>query len=181
MGTAGNRRVVSYDGRKVNGFGGNIPASTFEKCGGTIPPGPKFINDHVEKELANYKVEVEQKFKASHANNNYVFLRTAPNTTIERPFHIKDSTAEARGEIIRQEEQSASPQSRLIQPKKISRTKEVANLKTLPRDEFIKQPIGDDSVLLESFNQNSPRFEVMFKDAPQGAKMGPKMNMHIPP
>jgi hypothetical protein len=78
-GTAGNRRVVSYDGRKAStSVPGNIPASTFEKCGGTVPAGPKFINEHVEKELASYKVEVEQKFKASHANNTYVFLRRQP-------------------------------------------------------------------------------------------------------
>lgn len=53
----------------------NVPASTFEKCGGIVPAGPKFVNDLVEKELANYKLEVEQKFKASTMNNNYAFPR----------------------------------------------------------------------------------------------------------
>ena len=68
---ANNRRVLSYDGRKANG---HFPASTFEKCGGSVSAsGPKFLNELVEKELANYKVEVEQKFKASHVNQTFVF------------------------------------------------------------------------------------------------------------
>jgi len=50
-----------------------VPTSTFEKCGGTIPPGPKFVNELVEKELANYKAEVEIKYKASAMNAEYVF------------------------------------------------------------------------------------------------------------
>lgn len=45
--------------KKINN---NIPASTYEKCGGTIPDGPKFINQFVENELASYKKEVEEKF-----------------------------------------------------------------------------------------------------------------------
>lgn len=69
-----SRRVLSYDGRRVSTTG-NIPASTYEKCGGTVPCGPKFVNELVEKELANYKLEVEAKFKQSHMNNNYVFER----------------------------------------------------------------------------------------------------------
>ncbi|MFM7857564.1 MAG: hypothetical protein ACKO96_37985 [Flammeovirgaceae bacterium] len=52
-----------------------MPASTFEKCGGTVPSGPKFVNELVEKELSNYKQEVEAKFKTSLMNNNYMFLR----------------------------------------------------------------------------------------------------------
>ena len=67
-----NRRVLSYDSRTSTG---NVPASTFEKCGGTIPSGPKFVNELVEKELANYKAEVETKYKASVMNAEYVFLR----------------------------------------------------------------------------------------------------------
>lgn len=66
-----NRRVLSYDSRSNQ----NVPASTFEKCGGTVPSGPKFVNELVEKELSNYKQEVEVKFKTSIMNNNYVFLR----------------------------------------------------------------------------------------------------------
>ncbi len=65
-----SRRVLSFDGRTQN-----IPASTFEKCGGTVPPGPKFVNEIVEKELANYKAEVENKFKASIINTEYIFPR----------------------------------------------------------------------------------------------------------
>ena len=65
-----NKRVLSYDSR-VQSEIKNIPASTFEKCGGTIPAGPKFINEMVEKELANYKVELETKFKKSQMNNTY--------------------------------------------------------------------------------------------------------------
>lgn len=48
-----------------------MPASTFEKCGGAIPKGPKFVNDLVEKELEIYKKEVEEKFKNSYMNNTY--------------------------------------------------------------------------------------------------------------
>jgi len=68
-----NRRVLSYDNRTAST---NVPASTFEKCGGTIPSGPKFVNELVEKELANYKAEVETKYKASVMNSEYVFERT---------------------------------------------------------------------------------------------------------
>ncbi len=66
-----NRRVLSYDSRVANGGPLNVPASTFEKCGGTVPAGPKFINEIVEKELANYKAEVESKFRASDINSVY--------------------------------------------------------------------------------------------------------------
>ena len=62
------RRVLSYDGRS-GAPSINVPASTYEKCGGTVPAGPKFVNELVEKELSNYKVEVEQKFKCSLMNN----------------------------------------------------------------------------------------------------------------
>jgi hypothetical protein len=65
-----NKRVLSYDSRTQNN-NKNIPASTFEKCGGTIPAGPKFVNEVVEKELSNYKLELEAKFKSSNMNNNY--------------------------------------------------------------------------------------------------------------
>lgn len=64
---------MTFDGRKSGS--GNIPASTTEKCGGSIPSGPKFVNELVEKELSNYKIEVESKFKSSYMNNNYVFPR----------------------------------------------------------------------------------------------------------
>jgi uncharacterized protein YpmS len=64
------RRVLSYDSRSSPS---NVPASTFEKCGGTIPSGPKFVNELVEKELSNYKAEVEIKYKASIMNTEYVF------------------------------------------------------------------------------------------------------------
>ena len=67
-----NRRVLSYDGRSTSN---NVAASTYEKCGGTVPGGPKFVNELVEKELANYKVEVELKFKSSTMNNTYEFSR----------------------------------------------------------------------------------------------------------
>lgn len=66
---ANNRRVLSYDSRTGNSL--NVPASTFEKCGGTIPAGPKFVNEVVEKELANYKAEVESKYRASQMNSEY--------------------------------------------------------------------------------------------------------------
>jgi Spy/CpxP family protein refolding chaperone len=36
-----HRRVLSSDGRTANN---NIAASTFEKCGGQIPVGPKYMN-----------------------------------------------------------------------------------------------------------------------------------------
>lgn len=96
---AGNRRVLSYDSRTGNG---NVPASTFEKCGGTIPSGPKFVNELVERELANYKAEVEIKFKDSVMNAEYVFLRTKvavaskvteapPSLKIAKPnFYLND-------------------------------------------------------------------------------------------
>jgi len=73
-----NRRVLSYDNRTAAASSSikNVPASTFEKCGGTIPSGPKFVNELVEKELANYKAEVEIKHKASVMNSEYVFERT---------------------------------------------------------------------------------------------------------
>ncbi len=45
-----NKRVLSYDSRLQSEIK-NIPASTFEKCGGTVPAGPKFVNEMVEKEL----------------------------------------------------------------------------------------------------------------------------------
>ncbi len=69
-----NKRVLSYDSR-TQSTNKNIPASTFEKCGGTIPAGPKFVNEAVEKELSNYKLELEAKFKSSTMNNNYEFPR----------------------------------------------------------------------------------------------------------
>ena len=40
-----------------------------------MPSGPKFVNELVERELANYKAEVEIKYKASVMNAEYVFLR----------------------------------------------------------------------------------------------------------
>ena len=39
--------------------------------GGTIPSGPKFVNEEVEKELESYIKEVEEKFKKSYMNNTY--------------------------------------------------------------------------------------------------------------
>ena len=69
-----NKRVLSYDCR-TQSTNKNIPASTFEKCGGSIPAGPKFVNEVVEKELSNYKLELEAKFKSSPMNNNYEFPR----------------------------------------------------------------------------------------------------------
>ena len=69
-----NKRVLSYDSR-THATNKNIPASTFEKCGGLVPAGPKFINEVVEKELSNYKLELEAKFKSSTMNNNYEFTR----------------------------------------------------------------------------------------------------------
>lgn len=80
-----NRRVLSYDGRKYPPATSNIPASTFEKCGGQVPSGPKFINDLVEKELSNYKVEVEGKFKISVMNSTYTFPRKTKALHKERP------------------------------------------------------------------------------------------------
>lgn len=79
-----NRRVLSYDGRKHPPSTSNIPASTFEKCGGTVPSGPKFVNDLVEKELSNYKVEVEAKFKVSVMNSTYAFPRKTKPLQKER-------------------------------------------------------------------------------------------------
>ena len=76
-----NRRVLSYDGRKHPPATSNIPASTFEKCGGIVPSGPKFINDLVEKELSNYKLEVETKFKGSLMNSTYAFPKKS------KPLH----------------------------------------------------------------------------------------------
>lgn len=62
----------------------NEPASTFEKCGGTIAKGPRFINHLVEEELAMYKKEVEEKFLTSVMNNSYVFHRKA--SPISKPL-----------------------------------------------------------------------------------------------
>lgn len=86
-----HRRVLSQDGRTVNN---NVAASTYEKCGGTIPIGPKYVNDLVEKELESYKKEVEEKFKISYMNNSYKFPRkvlkqqtyskTGPDRSVER-------------------------------------------------------------------------------------------------
>lgn len=87
-----NRRVLSYDGRK-HPQSSNIPASTFEKCGGTVPSGPKFVNDLVEKELANYKIEVEQKFKVSQMNSTYVFARKIKNESRESTSNNRPSVA----------------------------------------------------------------------------------------
>mmetsp|Transcript_12189 Transcript_12189/g.8876 ORF Transcript_12189/g.8876 Transcript_12189/m.8876 type:complete len:100 (-) Transcript_12189:36-335(-) len=67
-----HRRVLSSDGRTINN---NIAASTYEKCGGSVPKGPKFVNEAVEKELEIYKKEVEEKCKTSYMYNNYVFPR----------------------------------------------------------------------------------------------------------
>jgi hypothetical protein len=83
-GKGNNRRVLSYDGRKHPSSASNIPASTFEKCGGTVPSGPKFVNDLVEKELWNYMVEVEAKFKISAMNSTYVFPRKVKALSKER-------------------------------------------------------------------------------------------------
>jgi hypothetical protein len=53
----------------------NIAASTYEKSGGSVPMGPKYINEMVEKELDIYKKEIEDKFKTSYMNNTYQFPR----------------------------------------------------------------------------------------------------------
>lgn len=84
-----HRRVLSSDGRTANN---NVAATTNEKCGGTVPIGPKFINHIVEKELEIYKKEVEDKFKSSYMNNTYQFprknqysyCRTGPDRSVER-------------------------------------------------------------------------------------------------
>lgn len=81
--------MLSSDGRTANN---NIAASTYEKCGGTVPIGPKFMNQLVEKELEIYKKEVEEKFKSSYMNNTYQFprknqysyCRTGPDRSVER-------------------------------------------------------------------------------------------------
>lgn len=83
-----NRRVLSYDGRAST----NIPASTFEKCGGNIPAGPKFINEGVEKELSNYKIEVESKFKSSLMNNSYIYPRSSSSFTNQCPPHYQKTS-----------------------------------------------------------------------------------------
>lgn len=81
-----NRRVLSYDGRKHPPATSSIPASTFEKCRGTVPSGPKFLNELVEKELSNYKVEVEVKFKSSIMNSTYAFPRKSKPLHRDRPI-----------------------------------------------------------------------------------------------
>ena len=53
---------------ETRGSQANIPASTREKEGLSVPRGPKFINEPVERELASYKREVEEKFKISEMN-----------------------------------------------------------------------------------------------------------------
>lgn len=98
-----HRKVQSVDARASLK---NDPASTFEKCGGQIAKGPRFVNQLVEDELSLYKKEVEDKFKTSRMNNTYIFprksvppSRTGPERSRERDQNSFKASSSIRTDI----------------------------------------------------------------------------------